>query len=133
MRYLFALFLLAHGMVHALWLAPAPAPAEGKQPWPFRLETSPVLTPRGVTGSALRSTGTALIVAVIVAFTLSALGAAGVNALVMPWPTITLIASVLSVVLTLLFWDPQLPAALIIDAVLILTILGNWWPANLVP
>jgi hypothetical protein len=131
MRYLFALFLLAHGLVHGLWFVPTPADTSGK-PWPFTLASSPVLSPLGVSESVLRPVGSALVIVVMAAFVLSALGAAGVPVLVSAWSTITLFAAAASIVVTIVFWNPQFPVALLIDAALIVTILGNWWPATLV-
>ena len=131
MRYLFAIFLFAHGMIHALWLVPPPGRTSG-QPWPFTLATSPVLSPLGMTEAALRPLGAGLVAVVILAFTLSALGAAGVPGLVSAWTAITLFASVASVILTIVFWNPQLPIGLLIDVALIVTILGQWWPTTLV-
>jgi hypothetical protein len=130
-RYLFALFLVAHGLVHALWVVRVPSEASGK-PWPFTLSTSPILSPLGASESVLRPLGIALMGVAIAAFALSALGAAGVPILVSAWPAITLFASVVSIVLTILFWNPQFPVALLIDVMLIVTILGDWWPATLV-
>jgi hypothetical protein len=131
MRYLFALFLLAHGLVHALWLVPTP-PDKSRKAWPFTLATSPILSPLAVPESALRAGGAAATVVVMAAFVLSALGAAGIPGLAPAWTAITLFASIASIVLTFAFWNPQFPVALLIDAVLIVTILGNWWPVTLV-
>jgi len=131
MRYVFAIFLFAHGMIHALWFAPAPE-AAGKNPRPFTLATSPVLSPLGIAEPVLRPLGTALIVVPILAFTLSSLGAAGLPGLVSIWAGVTLFASTTSIVVTMIFWNPQLPIGLLIDAALIATILGNWWPTTLV-
>lgn len=131
MRYLLAMVLLAHGLVHGLWFVPAPKDS-GEKEWPFTLATSPVLTPMGVPGAVLGPLGTVLVVIVMMAFTLSSLGAFGIPGLVSAWDPITLFASVASIVVTILFWNPQFPTSLAIDAVLILTILGNWWPATLV-
>jgi hypothetical protein len=131
MRYLLALVLLAHGMVHGLWLMPAPSDPIGK-PWPFTLSTSPILSPLGVPASALRLLGSVGVYLVIAVFALSALGAAGVPGLVAIWKPVTLFASALSILLTVVFWNIQFPTSLIIDVALIVTILNNWWPATLV-
>lgn len=131
MRYLFALFLLAHGLIHGLWLTPKPADNGGK-PWPFDLSTSRLLSPMGASEPTLRVLGTGLVAIVVVAFVLSALGAAGVPGLVSAWAPITVFASVASIILTAVFWNPQLPIGVLIDVALIVSIIGNWWPATLV-
>ena len=131
MRYVFALFLLAHGLVHLLWVVPPPSETSGR-PWPFTLDTSPVLSPFGTSPSTLVLIGRSLATVATVGFVLSALGAAGVPVLASAWAVVTICAAIVSIVVTGVFWNPQFPIGPLIDVALIVTALGHLWPATLV-
>jgi hypothetical protein len=98
--------LVAHGLVHALYLAP-----DVRE---FSLDESWV-----VPATARRAVGVGLVVTTVAAFLLVGLAVWGVPGLSSSWPALTLVASVLSLVLLLAFWDSWLVVGLLIDVGLI--------------
>jgi hypothetical protein len=111
-RLLAGVLLLAHGLVHLLFLAPdvdAFSLRAGRLPDDVRRPFSLVLM-----------AGT------VVAFALLALGTWGVPGLAGQWPTLALVAAVVSAVLLVAFWDRQLVLGLGIDVALVT--LALWQP-----
>jgi hypothetical protein len=98
--------LLAHGLVHLLFLAPD-VPV-------FSLDDSWL-----VPASIRRPVAYALLVATIVAFALVALAVWGVPGLSAAWPIVAMVAAALSTVLLMLFWDWQLAFGILINAGLV--------------
>ncbi len=131
MRWVFVGFLFIHGLIHAAWLSPAP-PESGGPAWPFDIRTSKLLSALGVSPMAIRAVGTALVAVVLAGFAAAALGAAGVPGLFAAWRGLTVAAALASAALMIVYWDPWFPVGLVIDAALIITVLGRWWPASLV-
>jgi hypothetical protein len=116
----FAGFLLAHGLIHATYLAPAPVAAEGAPVWPFHLDRSWLLSRLHVRASAAQATGNAFVLTVVVAFVLAAIGVA----FVLPWwPTAVAVAAALSLVQLTVWFDRWLALGLVIDASLLATLL----------
>jgi hypothetical protein len=98
--------LIAHGLVHLLYLAPD-VPE-------FSLEKSWL-----VPAVARRNLGSVLILATVVAFVLVGLAVWGVPGLAGAWPLLTLVAAVLSLVLLIAYWDVRLVFGVILDLGLI--------------
>jgi hypothetical protein len=98
--------LVAHGLVHLLYLAPD-VPE-------FTLEKSWL-----VPAAARRNLGIGLILATVVAFVLVGLAVWGVPGLSGAWPLLTVVASVLSLVLLIAYWDVRLVFGVILDLGLI--------------
>jgi len=98
--------LIAHGLVHLLYLAPG-VPE-------FSLEKSWL-----VPAVARRNLGSVLILATVVAFVLVGLAVWGVPGLAGAWPLLTLVAAVLSLVLLIAYWDVRLVFGVILDLGLI--------------
>ena len=69
---LLALFLVAHGAIHLSFLAPRPPVTADGPPWPFVLDRSWVLSPRGVRPELTRILGLALAAVTFAAFVLAA-------------------------------------------------------------
>lgn len=112
-RLLAGALLLAHGLVHLLYLAPdvdAFSIDAGRLPEDVR-----------------RPVALVLMAGTVVAFALLALGTWGVPGLAGVWPTLALVAAGVSAVLLLAFWDRQLVLGLGIDVVLVAAAL--WQPA----
>lgn len=97
--------LLAHGLVHLLYLAPDVPEFSLDQSW---------LVPE----AARRPLGLGLLVATVAAFALLALAAWGVPGLSAAWPAVTVVASLLSAALLVGFWDIRLVFGLAIDVAL---------------
>lgn len=106
LRVLTGVLLLAHGLVHLLYLA--------KDVPEFDLDSSWIV-PLG----ARRLVGVTLIGLTIAAFTLLALAVWGVPGLAGIWPTLAVIAAILSTVVLVAFWSSRLVIGLAINAVLV--------------
>jgi hypothetical protein len=104
-RVVAGVLLLAHGLVHLLYLAPD-VPEFSLDSW-------------AVPESARRPLATVLMAATVVAFALLALAVWGVPALASAWPVLALVAAGTSTVLLVLFWDWHLVAGIAIDAALV--------------
>jgi len=115
-RSVLGLLLIAHGLVHLLWLAPSDDPA-----WPFRLDRSWL-----VPGAARTPTAGVLIALVVGGFALLGLAVWGVPGLTSIWPVLAIAASVASLATMVLFWDRQLLWGVAIDVAFIVVAL--WQP-----
>lgn len=100
------LLLIAHGLVHLLYLAPDVKEFSMQDSW---------LVP----GSASRPVGVALLAVTVAAFALLGLAVWGVPLLSDGWPVITIAASVASLTLLIAFWDIRLVFGVMLDAALI--------------
>ena len=105
LRIVVAVLLIAHGLVHLLYLAPDT---------PFSLEKSWIV-PEG----SRRPVAYALMAATALAFVLVALAAWGVPGLSTAWPVVTSVAAGLSLVLLVAYWNVQLGLGIMIDVALI--------------
>lgn len=121
-----ALFLAAHGLVHASYAAPEPPPSKGGPTWPFYLDRSWLLTPLGLRPSAVRGVGLALIALVVAGYAASALAVLGV--LPASWfVPATVAASVASAAMLALYFTPWIVVGLVIDAALLVAVLAAGW------
>jgi hypothetical protein len=98
--------LLAHGLVHLLFLAPDVPVFSLQRSWlvPESMRTQLAYT---------------LLVATIAAFALLALAVWGIPGLSAAWPVIAILAAALSTVLLVLFWNWQLTLGIVINAGLV--------------
>jgi hypothetical protein len=113
--------LLAHGLVHLLYLAPDVDA--------FSIESGPL--PENVR----RPLALVLMAATVLGFALVALSTWGVPVLLNAWPMLTVVvAAIISAVLLVVFWDRQLVLGLAIDAALIgLALWQPGWLRQLLP
>jgi hypothetical protein len=125
MRVLVGLFLVAHGLVHLLYLAPRPA---DDPKYPFVPETRWLPRATGMAPGAAKAVAGVLAVLTAVAFALAGVALwfdAGV------WETAAVAGSIVSLALMLLFFHRWLLIGIAID----LGIAGSiwWWhvPASL--
>lgn len=109
-RVIVGILLIAHGLVHLLYLVPA-ASDPG---YPFSLDRSWLLPP-----SARRPVAYGLMAAVVLAFIAAALAWWGVPGLSALWAGILVVAASLSLALLIAFWDAQLLIGVLIDLLLI--------------
>jgi hypothetical protein len=105
-RALAGALLLAHGLVHLLYLADGVPEFSLDRSW---------LIPEAVR----RPLGLALVVATTVAFAVLALAVWGVPGVSAAWPAVAVVASLLSMVLLGLFWTRQLVFGVAIDLCLV--------------
>jgi hypothetical protein len=106
-RVLVGVLLVAHALVHLLYLAPDVTEFSTERSW---------LVPE----TARRPTAYVLIGATVVAFVLVALCVWQIPVLRGAWPVLTLVAAALSTLLLVLFWNWQLVFGLVVNAVLVL-------------
>lgn len=106
LRVVVGVVLVAHGLVHLLYLA-TDVPE-------FSLDRSWLVPEVG-----RRPVAHLLMAATVVAFVLVALCVWQVPGLTSAWPTITVVAAALSSLLLLLFWDWHLIFGLVINAALV--------------
>ena len=135
LKTLFALFLIAHGLVHSgLAAAPDPNHPDSK---PGAFFTSPprswLFLRLGLNPAFVRWIGIILVVLAVLGFVLAGMGVFGVPGLGEMWRTVTVISASLSLLLLILFWHPWLIVGVLIDAGLLIALLwGNWSPADLI-
>lgn len=130
MRILFGLFLLAHGLIHASYVAPSPPATAGGPEWPFDMARSWLVTGLGLDAGAVRLLGSGLMGMVVVGF---ALAAASWLGLVVPrdwWPWLTIGGAVASALMLAAFFHPMLVIGFAIDATLLWLVLGAGWSAE---
>ncbi len=123
-----AVFLIAHGLVHA-GLAAAPNPADpNAKPLAFftAVERSWLLPRLGMGVTAVHWIGIILVALSTLGFILTGLSILGVAGLSTIWQTVAIISAIFSLLLLLLFWHPWLPVGVLIDIVVLITLLwGN--------
>jgi hypothetical protein len=129
--WLLAGLLLAHGLVHAMFLVPAPPPAlaasgEG-QTWPFDLGRSWLV---GRVGAGTVTTiGRVLVVAVVVCSALAALATVGVVVPSSLWTALVVASAACSLALLGIGSSPTLLVGVAIDlALLWLALVSSWAP-----
>lgn len=124
-RIVVGLLLLAHGLVHLLYIVPAPADPK----YPFSLERSWLLPE-----PARRPFAYVLMTAVLVGFLASALAVWGTAGLAGAWSGITIAAAGSSLVLLIAFWDRQLWIGVAINVLLVaVALLRPSWTDALLP
>jgi hypothetical protein len=130
--WLLAAFLLGHGWVHLMFVMPRPAPApaaaaSGPVDFPFDLGHSWSTARMGLATSPVRKVGLVLMTVTVAGFMLAALATVG---LLIPsewWPSLVLVASIASVLLLGLFFQPGLLLGLAVDAVLLWLVIAAAW------
>ena len=109
-RVVAGLLLIAHGLVHLLYLVTEP----DDESYPFTLSRSWLLPER-----ARRRVAISLIAATIMFFTLLGLAVWGVPGLSGLWPVLAIVAALSSLGLLIAFWDVWLTLGVAIDVALI--------------
>ncbi len=126
MTWLFALFLAAHGLIHASYVSPRPAQTAGGPAWPFELAHSWLLSPLGVGADAARLIGAALILVIVAGYAVAALSTIGVLGQGL-FAGGVVIGSVASLALLVLFFHSWLVLGIAIDLVLLWAVLVARW------
>jgi hypothetical protein len=124
--WLLAAVLIGHGMVHTMF-AISPAVTSGGPEWPFDMARSWAVTGAGLDLNVVRALGVTLVVIVAGGFALAALSTVG---LVIPagwWQAAVAGSAVTSIVVLVLFFNPQLVLGMGIDAVLLWAVVTKAW------
>lgn len=134
--WLFAAFLVGHGLVHVLFAVPQPggaaATASGVE-YPFDLSRS-WLVGAGLDATVVRGIATPLVVTVVVGFALAALSTVGVLVPVGWWQGLVLAATAASALLLIVGFSPGLALGFAIDAILLWVVFASvWLPSRPVP
>lgn len=132
-RWLFAALLVAHGLVHLLFLVPSPAAgAEGGQTalgWPFDLDRSWAVVRLGLDAGVVRAAALVLIAVTIGAFALAGLATAGILVPSAGWAPLVVVGSIASLGLLAIAFNPQLVLGIGLDVVLLwVVVAGTWRP-----
>lgn len=131
MRILFGLFLLAHGLIHASYLSPAPPANPAAPDWPFSMARSWLVTGLRVDIDIVRAVGTLLVVVVVAGFALSGLAWLGILVPAGWWPGLVIGSASASVILLAAFFHPWIVIGFVIDAVLLWLVLAASWQVEL--
>ena len=123
--FVIALFLAAHGLLHASFVSPTPPATAGGPQWPFSLAHSWLLGPLGLDAAA-KPIGIALLVVVLAGYLIAALSVVGILPAPLFVPAVVA-GSVASAVMLVLLFHPWLVLGLLIDAVLLWSVLANGW------
>jgi hypothetical protein len=124
------IFLIAHGLVHAI-LGAAPDPnATNASPFTFftEAERSWLLSQSGLDNAAIRWIGTVLVVFSTLGFVLAGMGLLGVPGLSMIWRTVAIVTACVSLLLLILFWHTWLVIGILIDVVVLVALVWFKWP-----
>lgn len=133
MKILIAIFLIAHGLVHAgLAAAPNPKDPDEKAGAFFTsAKRSWLLSKLGLSPNAIQWIGIGLVSLSTIGFVLAGLGVFGVAGLDTIWRTIAIISAATSLLLLILFWHRWLVIGVLIDLVILAEILWiKWLPVN---
>lgn len=126
-RWLLAVLLIGHGLVHLLFAVPAPAATEGGAEWPFDMARSWAVTGAGFDLNLIRVIGAVLIAVTVGAFALAALSTVGIIVPSGWWQPTVALGAIASAAMLVLFFEPQLVLGLGIDAVLLWVVMIRTW------
>ena len=126
--WLLAGFLVAHGLIHLLFVVPAPAPKSAAAPeWPFNMAGSWLVARAGLSATTVRMVGIVLVVIVVACFALAGLATAGVVLPTDGWRIWTAGSAAASLLLLALFAKPDLILGAGIDAVFLWVAVARVW------
>ena len=134
MRIALALFIIAHGLVHAgLAAAPNPADPDAKAGAFFTAAERSWLLPKlGFKDSAILWIGIVLVALSTLGFVLTGLGIFGVAGLSAIWRTLALLSACLSLLLLITFWHRWLPVGVLIDLGVLVGFWAGWPPESVI-
>lgn len=124
-RIVLGVFLIAHGLVHLMYVIPEPDQKAGNLQWPFHLDRSWALSNLGLGQGAVRTVGLLLMIATIAGF---ALAGFALLASLGWWSAAAIVGAAFSTALLGLYFHPLLVLGLAINA-FVLSVAGLGWPA----
>ena len=129
MKLLLAGFLVAHALIHASYMTPAPPKTAGGPEWPFELTRSWLVTGLQLDPAIARSLGVVLVAATATLLVAAGLATAGWLVPSAWWPGLVISGAVFSMLTLALFFHPWLILGVAIDAALLWAVLvGEWLP-----
>lgn len=123
-KLLLGFLFAAHGVIHLGYVTPAPADPK----YPFSLDKSWLVTDVGLNLSTVHALGILLAIITVTGYALAGLSAAGIIVPHLWWQSLTVIASVTSLLLLVFFWHNWLILGVVIDIVLLALMATNWQP-----
>lgn len=132
-RTLFALFLIAHGLITmSLATVPVPAPGALRTPyfpawWRENVDSNWPISRLGLNPGLTRTTGWLLWLAALILFAGAGLGVLGVPLLSALWQPLAGIAAVLSLVLLVFYWHPWLVLGVVLNMGMLAGIYTGWF------
>ena len=124
MNYLIALFLAAHGLLHASYLTPAPATTPGGPEWPFHMSRSWAVTVVGIDAGIVRAIGAVLVVLVVIGFALAGLSWLGWIVSSGWWAPLAGASAIASILILALFFHPWIVLGIAIDVGILWLVVG---------
>lgn len=133
LKILFAIFLIAHGLVHAgLAAAPIPNDPDSKPGAFFTATARSWLLPRlGLNASTVQWVGVIMVALTTLGFVLAGLGVFGVPGLTTVWRTVAVVSSCLSLLLLILFWHQWIVVGVLLDVGILIALLWAKWPPEM--
>ena len=129
-RWLLAAFLVAHGLIHVLFLLPQPAPSAataGDVEYPFDMARSWLVTGGMLDLGVVRLLGLVLIAVVVSGFVMAGLATVGALVPSSWWPGLMIGSAAASIVLLAVCISPSLALGFAIDAILIWLVVASAW------
>jgi hypothetical protein len=118
-------FLVAHGLIHASYLAPAP-PATGGPAWPFAMADSWLINRVGMDAGLVRVVGTVLVAEAVLGFAIAGLAVLGVLPVSLFTPA-AIGAAIGSAVVLVMFFHRWIVVGFVIDAVVLWAVFAQRW------
>ena len=123
-KLLLGFLFAAHGVIHLGYVTPAPSDPN----YPFSLDKSWLVAGVGLNESFVHTLGTLLAILTVAGYALAGLSAAGIVVPHAWWQSLTIVASVASLLLLIFFWHNWLIVGVLIDIALLALIATNWQP-----
>lgn len=123
-KLLLGFLFAAHGVIHLGYITPAPADPS----YPFSLDKSWLVNSFGLGFSTVQGIGILLAIVTVAGYALAGLSAAGIIVPHLWWQGLTVVASVTSLLLLVMFWHNWLILGVVIDIALLALIASNWQP-----
>ena len=127
MKLVLALFLAAHGPIHASFLSPAPPRTAAGPEWPFELTRSWLVTGLQLDPAFVRPAGIGLAVASAVLLLLAGMSTVGWLVPAEWWSGLAVAGAAASLVTLLLFFHPWLVLGVVIDLAVLWLVIGAGW------
>jgi hypothetical protein len=130
MKLLVAAFLVAHALIHASYLAPAPPRTAGGPEWPFEMTRSWLVSALQLDPGLVRIAGTAVVAVTVALLVVAGLAAAGWFVPAAWWPALAASGAAASLATLLVFFHPWIVLGIAIDLALLWAVLALGWHSD---
>jgi len=126
--WLLAAFLVGHGLVHIMFVAPVPASSGNPATdYPFGIGRAWLVTSGLIGASTLKAIAVVLVGMVIVGYSLTALATVGLLVPATWWSSLMIASTIASLALMVIGFAPMLALGIAIDIVLLLVAIAAVW------